>query len=460
MSDGTAKHWGTQLAGGIVLLVVVVIPASAVALVLNVRAGLEISTEAAVIYGLADVALVAVALVASVCGHVAISRAAIAACALLSLVSQVNAHMSNAGHAMRLAGEQNQALARAVTKIEEAKDEAKTARDQAAIARDHAETARQEASEITERGTVTDLDAAARRTSGKVDAALKAAAKTRKACRDAPECLAAQGAAATAKTSLAQAHSKAALLSQATGADARARQFDEDARRADAKAEKAEASRAEIGGPAKTDGAVGFLSHTYGWDEAATGRWVSAGKTGLLLAATLLLQMLGGYAGRAISGGWTGRSAAKAMPTTPSVEPATEAATPEDAAVVTYPDNCGRPVTRPVAYILEDTLNEMMHEYMELGMTADEMQDTTGATEPNEPAASVAPVVEATPPGPKGGKPAAKPKAKKKAATPAKKLAPSTSAATVIKFRPTPGVRVAERAKTLRDSLAKQYGVA
>jgi hypothetical protein len=442
-----------------------VIPASAVALVLNVRAGLEISVEAAVIYGLADVALVTVALVASVCGHVTISRAAIAACALLSLVSQINAHMSNAGHAMRMAGEQNQALARALTKVEKAKDEANTARNNAAIARTHAETARQQASEITERGTVTDLEAASARASRKVDGALKAAAKAKKACRDAPECLAAQDASTAAKTAVAQAHSKAAQFTQAASEETRARQFDEDARRADAKAEKAEASRAGIGGPAKSDGTVSFLAQTYGWDEAATGRWVSAGKTGLLLTATLLLQMLGGYAGQAISDGWAARRTAKAALETPQIEPAaTVAVEPEAEPTVTYLDACDRPVTRPVAYILEDTLNEMMSEYMEFGMIAEEMSDTTGATlaVASEPEASATgtEIAVATPPGPKGGKPAVKPKAKKKTAPKAIKTPPTASAATVIRFRSRPGVEVAKRSKTLNEALAKQYGVA
>lgn len=464
----TSKHWGTQLAGGIVLLTVVVIPASAVALVLNVRAGLEISTEAAVIYGLADVALVTVALVASVCGHVAISRAAIAACALLSLVSQVNAHMSNAGHAMRLSGEQNQALARAAAKFEEAKDEARTARDNAAIARTHAETARRSASEIAERGTVADLEAAATRASRKVDGALKVAAKAKKACRDAPECLSAQESATLARAALAQAHSKVAQLTQAASEEARAKQFDEDARRADAKAEKAEATRAEIGGPAKMDGTTAFLSQTYGWSEEATGRWVSAGKTGLLLTATLLLQLLGGYAGQAISAGRNGRRAAKAALADPKIEAAAPAQTADAAAsedAVTYPDACDRPVTRPVAYILEDTLNEMMREYMEFGMLAEELEDTTGATiavaSEREAAAPETTVAVTTPPGPKGGKPAAKPKAKTKAAPKATKTLPAAPVTTtVIRFRPKPGVEVAKRSRTLKEALAKQYGSA
>jgi hypothetical protein len=421
---------------------------------------------------LADIALVVIALAASINGHVMISRVAIIACALLSLSCQIGAHMSNAGHAIELASSQNQALARALGKIEEAKNEAKTARNQAVIARNHAETARHAASSITEHGTPSDLEAAMRRASGKADTALKAAGKAKKACRDAEGCQAALDSSAAAKNALSQAHSRVSLFAQATQDDGRARQFDGDATRADAKAERAEAERAQIGGPAKSDGATAFFV-AYGWDETAATQWSTVGRTGMLIVTLLILQMLGGYAGRTINNGIAGRRAAAEALETARIEAARQAeaervelATPKIEAAPQFVAVEAEPETDPLAQaILEATVEEMWSEFMEFGgKMAEEMSDTTGATlaVASEPEASATgtEIAVATPPGPKGGKPAVKPKAKKKTAPKAIKTPPTASAATVIRFRSRPGVEVAKRSKTLNEALAKQYGVA
>jgi hypothetical protein len=287
MTKNSAAPGSAQVQAGRAMLAIVGV-ATITALVLNVKAGLEQSPEAAVIYGMADAALVVVAATATVNRHTLLSIAALAACAMLSLTCQITAHLSNASHQYELAADHNAKLARARAKLEEAKANARAGREKAAKAQADADS-------IHELGLVPDLEKEAGKAARIAEGEAKAARKAKKRCQDHEGCSAAVLASSAITERLGKARSRAASQGQAEAAEAKAAEFDIVSREVEAEIKTIT--------PAKIDGAAKVLSAWLGMDEATAALNLSTGRTGALLAVTLLLQLLGGYAWETMSKG-------------------------------------------------------------------------------------------------------------------------------------------------------------
>ena len=271
--------WRVRIVTGAALAIMAAV-AVRVDVLNNWQYGLTVSPELASILVLAAIGVVAIPVAAAILGWSRHLRITAAICVALTVWSAVNAYSSKQGAAI-LAAQGAQA------RYEQALAEAQAAREEAAAARKDAAAI----SETASADALADLVSQARARAadlGRRAATLGLTCTAMKACRAAEDDL------ATLIQRLGQAQAKTGALARAERAGTKVKEAKADAR----------------DGPKEASMAATVIARYLDADPAATARCIALVLTGLGIAVTQLIALLGGQAARLIVGGWQGRPAA------------------------------------------------------------------------------------------------------------------------------------------------------
>jgi hypothetical protein len=270
MND-TPIGWRVQLCTGAALATMAAV-AVRVDVLNNWEYGHTVSAELASILVLAAVGIVAVPVAASILGWSRHFKVTAAICVALTVWSAVNAYSSKQGKAILDAQSSQNAYVLAL-------DDAKTARNDAAAAR-------KEAAAIGETSNADALAQLVTQASAKLAGLMITAQDRGITCAGMKTCRAAETDLGALTQRLGQARAKAEALARAEKADAKV-----NAAKAEAKA-----------GPAEASMVATVIAGQLGADASAVARYIALTLTGLGIAVTQLVALLGGQAASLIGG--------------------------------------------------------------------------------------------------------------------------------------------------------------
>ena len=277
----TTIGWRVQLGTATALSIMAAV-AVRVDILNNWQYGLTISAELASILVLAAVAVVAVPVAASILGWSRHLRITAAICVALTVWSAVNAYSAKQGAAILAAQSSQAAYSMALADAQAAREEAATARKEAAGI-----------SETMSADALADLVAQAR---AKYTGLTTTAQDRGTTCTAMKACRAAETDLGTLTQRHGQAKAKAEALVRAEKADAKVA-----AAKIEAKA-----------GPAEASMVATVIAGQIGADASAVARYMALALTGLGIAVTQLVALLGGQAASLIGGAVKQRAAERA----------------------------------------------------------------------------------------------------------------------------------------------------